>query len=127
MNNRGAAGIKTLIWLVIITYATFAGYKLAMTYFTKKGIVEDARNHINKVKGPNMFTPEKAEDLLIKVLKDNGVYENDKINPVYAERSEDEKYIEYELNYRIRTDLLFFKTKYEKIKIVERSAVAARL
>jgi hypothetical protein len=42
-------------------------------------------------------------------------------------KTEDEKYIVYEIKYKIRTDLLFFQTDWEKIHIREKSDINKRL
>ena len=126
MNNRGAMAFKTIILVILLIYGAFVGYKFAMTYFTKSRIVEEARNMINKIKGPVVYSKESAEGLLMNVLKNNDVYENEKINQIFVERTEDEKFINYELKYRIRTDLLLFKTDWETVEIKDRAIVAQR-
>ncbi len=126
-NNRGAIALKTIVILLLLGYGTFAGYKYAMTVFTKSAIVQKAEDMITKIKGPILYNDEKAEDLLIKVLRENGVYESDKINPVYAEKTEDGRWVNYEFTYRIRTDYVLFKTKWETIKIIAKSDVNKRM
>jgi hypothetical protein len=129
MNNRGEIGFKTLVYLVILGYATFAGYRLVMTHFTKSSIEEEAMNIINKVKKPNFneFSEdsEHAEKLLLDILKREGVYVNDK--QVFVTPTEDGKSIHYEISYKIRTDLLLFQTNWEEVKISKDSLIANRL
>ncbi len=126
-NNRGAIALKTMIFLVLLGYGTFVGYKLTMTYFTKGSIETEAREMINRIKGPSVYSDEGAEKLLIKVLKNNNVYESDKINPVFASKTDDGQYVDYELTYKIRTELILFETDWETIKIKKRSEVANRM
>lgn len=127
MNNRGGIAFKTLIYLVIFSYAAFAGYKLLMTHFTKSSIEEQAMNIINKVKKPGFddSNAEFAEKILSDILKKEGVYKNDK--QVYVTITEDSKSIHYEINYKIRTDLFLFQTDWEEVKINKNSLIANRL
>ncbi len=122
-NNRGAIALKTTIFLMLLVYGVLAGYKLTMTHFTKTSIAEQARDMINRYKTPTVYNKEKMEEELYKVLENNNVYENEEINQAYVQRTDDGRWVDYELSYRIRTDLLFFKTKYENIKIEKRSDV----
>jgi len=127
MNNRGEVGFKTLVYLLILGYVVFAGYKLTMTHFTKSSIKEQALNIVNKVKKPDFddSDAEKTEKMLLGVLQAEGVYDNDK--QVFVTLSDDGKAIHYEIDYKIRTDLLIFQTKWEKVKINEDSLISNRL
>lgn len=126
-NNRGSVTMKTIVLLLLLGYGVFAGYKYVMTVFTKSEIAQKAEDMITKIKGPSIYSNEKAEELLIDVLKDNGVWESDKLNPVYSEKTEDGRWVNYELTYRIRTDYVLFKTNWETIKIIAKSDVTKRM
>ncbi len=125
MNNKGSMAIKTIIYLLILGYGIFAGVKLLSTHFTKATIRDTAGERISQIKGPTTYSPEKAEELLINVLKENNVYEN--TNQVSVMKTEDGKYIAYEIKYKIRTDLLFFQTDWENVHIREKSDINKRL